>query len=68
MPYYHFPISPGPAPPPDSGIRNFPGSLSQLSQSAGMSSTVVTVTYSHNVTMTIDHLHNVNHVDHVTRE
>ena len=53
MPYCHFFISPGPPPPPDSGIRNFPqpwrtchtqpGSAEQMSQ-----------------------LHIVNHVDHVT--
>ena len=43
MPYCQFPIYQGPPPPPLPRIRNFPGSLSQLSQSAGMSGTVVTV-------------------------
>ena len=56
MPYCQFPISLGPPPPPDSGTRNFPATLAHLSQSTRIGGTVVTV----------DQLHNVNHVDHVT--
>ena len=64
MPYCHFAFPAGPTPPPDSGTWNFPESLAHLSQSTGISGSVVTVTRSSqcdHVTMlvtvvTVDHL------------
>ena len=53
MPYYHFPISPGPTPPPAPRIPILPATLAHLSQSPQPGGSVVTV-------------HNVNHDDHVT--